>query len=66
MTLTRVSLRIWKTYSEKFIDYVEEKLKLMQFLNLSEREQIELLADGVKDAPKIRLGHTINDDPGVY
>lgn len=53
MTLMRVNRRVWRTNSEKFTDYVEEKLKLMQFLNLSEREQIELLADGVKE-PTLR------------
>ena len=52
-TLARVSSRIWKSKSEKFADYAEDKLKLMQFLNLSEKEKIELLADGVKD-PALR------------
>jgi type IV secretory pathway TrbF-like protein len=49
MTLSRINSRIWKSHSEKFIDYAEDKLKLMQFLNLSEKEKIELLADGVRD-----------------
>lgn len=34
---------------ERFVDYAEAKLQLMQFLSLSEKEKIELLADGVKD-----------------
>lgn len=48
MTLARVSNRIWKMHTEKFVDYAEEKLTL-QFLNLTEKEKFELLADGVKD-----------------
>jgi len=40
-------------HSEKFVEYAEEKLKLMQFLKLSKREKIELLADGVKE-PSLR------------
>ena len=36
-------------YKQKFVDYAEEKLNLMQHLSLSEKEKIELLADGVKD-----------------
>jgi len=47
-TLNRVSTRIWKTHSEKFLDYAEDKLKLMQQLNVSEEERIELLADDIK------------------
>lgn len=38
---------------EKFVDYAEEKLSLMQNLSLTEKEKIELLADGVKD-PALR------------
>lgn len=53
MTLARVSGRTWRTHSEKFMDYAEDKLKLMQFLKLTEKEKIELLADGVKD-PSLR------------
>ncbi|CAL1672464.1 unnamed protein product [Lasius platythorax] len=53
MTLSRVNNRVWKTHTEKFVDYAEEKLKLMQFLTLTEKEKIELLADGVKD-PSLR------------
>lgn len=34
--------------SEKFTDYAEDKLKVMQLLELSEWEQIELLVDGIK------------------
>ncbi|XP_011694049.1 PREDICTED: uncharacterized protein LOC105453626 [Wasmannia auropunctata] len=49
MTLSRINARIWRAQSEKFIDYAEDKLKLMQFLTLTEKERIELLADGVKD-----------------
>lgn len=51
--LSRVGRRMWKAHSEKFTDYVEDKLKLMQFLTLSEKEQIELLADGVRE-PNLR------------
>ncbi|XP_011690850.1 PREDICTED: uncharacterized protein LOC105451855 [Wasmannia auropunctata] len=49
MTLSRINARVWRAQSEKFIDYAEDKLKLMQFLTLTEKEKIELLADGVKD-----------------
>lgn len=55
MTLARVSARTWKVHMEKFIDYAEDKLRLMQFLTLTEREQIELLADGVKEPSLRRL-----------
>lgn len=48
-TINRVGLRIWKSHSERFVDYAEDKLTLMQHLTLSEKEKIELLADGVKD-----------------
>lgn len=49
VTLTRVSGRTWKSFSEKFTDYAEDKLNLMQLLNLTEQEKVQLLADGVKD-----------------
>ncbi|XP_076385878.1 uncharacterized protein LOC143264115 [Megachile rotundata] len=52
-TLARVGTRTWKIYSEKFADYAEDKLKLLQSLKLTEKEKIELLADGVKD-PSLR------------
>lgn len=66
MTLARVSGRIWKPQSEKFVDYAENKLKLMQFLNLTEKEKVELLADGVKD-PSLRrfaLNSWVDTVPG--
>lgn len=47
--LARISARTWKSHAEKFVEYAEAKLNLMQFLTLSEKEKIELLADGVKD-----------------
>jgi len=53
MTLSRINNRIWRMRSESFIDYAEDKLKLMQFLKLTEREKIELLADEVKE-PTLR------------
>jgi len=31
-TLARIGQRIWKAHSEKFIDYAEDKLTLMQIL----------------------------------
>jgi len=49
MTLFRINNRVWRMRSESFIDYAEDKLKLIQFLKLTEREKIELLADGVKE-----------------
>lgn len=48
-TLARVSNRTWKIHSEKFAEYAEDKLKLMQLLSLTEQEQVQLLADGVRD-----------------
>lgn len=54
-TLARINSRIWKSHSEKFVEYAEAKLNLMQFLSLSEKEKIELLADGVKDFAIRRL-----------
>lgn len=48
-TLARIGQRTWKSHSEKFADYAEDKLTLMQTLTLSEKEKIDLLADGVKD-----------------
>ncbi|NEV49186.1 hypothetical protein EUZ93_01520 [Wolbachia pipientis] len=36
-----------------FSDYAEDKLKLMKFLKLSEKEKIEMLADGVRE-PSVR------------
>nr|XP_012147359.1 PREDICTED: uncharacterized protein LOC105663389 [Megachile rotundata] len=53
VTLSRVGSRTWRMYSEKFADYAEDKLKLMQSLTLTEKEKIELLADGIKD-PSLR------------
>jgi len=53
MTLSRINNRIWRMRSESFTDYAEDKLKLMQFLKLTEREKIELLADGIKE-PTLR------------
>ena len=47
--LTGVSRRIWKSQSEKFADYAEDKVKVMRILNFSEKGKAELLADGVKD-----------------
>lgn len=48
-TLARIGRRIWKSQTEKFIDYAEDKLSLMQSLSLTEKEKIDLLSDGVKD-----------------
>ncbi|XP_011701332.1 PREDICTED: uncharacterized protein K02A2.6-like [Wasmannia auropunctata] len=48
-TLARLGQRTWRSYSEKFVDYAEEKLTMMQVLTLTEREKIDLLADGVRD-----------------
>lgn len=47
--MARVGQRTWRMDKEKFIEYAEDKLNLMQVLSLTEKEQIELLADGVKD-----------------
>jgi len=55
MTHSRISSRIWKSHSERFVEYAEDKLRLMQLLTLTEREQIELLADGVRDPHLRRL-----------
>lgn len=64
-TLARIGQRIWKAQSEKFIDYAENKLTLMQTLSLSEKEKIDLLADGVKDPVlrKLVLSTWINNIP---
>lgn len=55
MTIARINSRVWKSNTEKFVDYAEDKLKLMQLVNLTEAEQIEILADGVKDSSLRRL-----------
>lgn len=47
--LARISARTWKSHTEKFVEYAEEKLNLMQFFKLSEKEKIELLTNGVKN-----------------
>lgn len=47
--MVRISARFWKAHSEKFRDYAEAKLDLMQSLNLSEKEKIKFLTDSVKD-----------------
>lgn len=47
--MARIGQRIWRAEKEKFVQYAEEKLNLMQMLTLTEKEQIELLADGVHD-----------------
>lgn len=47
VTLLRIQARHWKPHAEKFVQYAEAKLNLMQFLR--EKEKIELSADGVKD-----------------
>lgn len=38
-TLSRIGQRIWKSHKEKFTDYAEAKLDLMQTLSLTERER---------------------------
>lgn len=45
----RIKSRTWKAFSEKFLDYAEDKLKLMQAPSLTEREKIDFLADRVRD-----------------
>jgi len=52
-TLAKIGQRTWNMFKEKFVDYAEEKLSLMQNLSLTEKEKIELLTDGIKD-PIIR------------
>lgn len=49
MIIARMNSRTWKTNAEKFLNYAVDKLNLMQFLQLSEREKIEMLTDGVKN-----------------
>lgn len=53
MTLSRINSRVWRMRTENFIDYAEDKLKLLQFLKLTEREKIKLLANRVKE-PTLR------------
>lgn len=47
--LARISSRVWRSQTEHFVDYAEDKLQLMQGLSLTEKAQIDMLADGVKD-----------------
>lgn len=47
--MNRINARVWKSQSEKFTDYAEAKLDLMQFLPLTEREKIDMLVEGVRD-----------------
>lgn len=44
-TLARIGQRTWMMHKEKFADYAEAKLDLMQMIAITEREKIELLAD---------------------
>lgn len=53
--LSRVSGRIWRAHAKRFVDYAEDKLQLMQFLTLTEKEKIELLADEVWEPSMRRL-----------
>lgn len=64
-TLARIGQRVWKAQTEKFIDYAEDKLTLMQMVSLTEKEKIDLLADGVKDPVlrKLVLSTWINNIP---
>ncbi|CAL1672860.1 unnamed protein product [Lasius platythorax] len=55
--MTRISERVWIHSKEKFIDYANEKLNIMQFLDLSERDQIDLLPAGIK-LPMIQVAAT--------
>ncbi|CAL1682462.1 unnamed protein product [Lasius platythorax] len=55
--MTRINERVWIHSKEKFIDYANEKLNIMQFLDLSERDQIDLLAAGIK-LPMIQVAAT--------
>lgn len=52
--LARVSNRIWKSHTERFVDYAEDKLHLMQSLGLTEKAQIDMLAGGVRNPSLIR------------
>lgn len=55
--MTRINERVWIHLKEKFIDYANEKLNIMQFLDLSERDQIDLLAASIK-LPMIQVAAT--------
>ncbi|CAL1680906.1 unnamed protein product [Lasius platythorax] len=48
LAMSKINKRVWLHTKEKFVDYVNNKLNLMQFLDLSEREQIDLIAAGIK------------------
>jgi len=48
--MQKITARKWKSHKEKFIDYVNDKLDLMQCLDLTVMNQINLLATGVKES----------------
>ncbi|KAK2578069.1 hypothetical protein KPH14_012854 [Odynerus spinipes] len=65
VTLSRINARTWRAHNEKFIEYAEAKLTLMQPLPLSEKEKIVLLAVGVRDpiVRKLVLGTKTDSIP---
>lgn len=53
-SMIKVTRRFWNMRDEKFADYAAEKMYLMVPLRLSNKDQIELLVDGVKE-PTLRM-----------
>lgn len=55
VTMQKISNPKWNAYREKFIEYANDKLDIMQALDLSENDQINLLATGIRDSNLIAV-----------
>lgn len=53
VTMQKITARKWESPKEKFVEYANDKLDIMQSLELTEKDQINLLTSGIRD-PSIR------------
>lgn len=65
-TLAKIGQRIWKSHTEKFVDYAEDKLNLMQHLSLSEKEKIASRRCKRPSVAEISIEHMGNNSSRFY
>lgn len=49
VTIQKISARNWELNKEKFIEYANDKLDMKQSLDLSKKDQINILATDIRD-----------------
>jgi hypothetical protein len=62
VVMQKITSRNWEAGKEKFIEYANDKLDLMQSLNVPEKDQINMLATGIRDLNLRAVALTVVDE----